>query len=51
MSPGVYSLYMTPWNEQQTQAVLGCILSAQCYRVVNTPNESWGVLSLYNAME
>ena len=51
MSPGVYSLYMTPWKEQQTHSVLGCILPAQRHRVVNTPNESWGVFSLYNAME
>ena len=50
MSPGVYSLYMTPWKEQQTHSVLGCILLAQRHRVVNTPNESWGVFSLYNAM-
>jgi len=47
----VYSLYTVPWNEQQTQSVLGCILSAQRYRVVNTPNESLGVFSLYNATE
>jgi len=51
MSPRVYSLYTTPWNERQTQSVLGCILSAQRYKVVNTPNESWGVFSLYGAME
>ena len=51
MSPGVYSLYTSPWNEQQTQSVLGCILSAQRYIVVNTPNESSGVFSLYGAME
>ena len=50
MSPGVYSLYTTPWNEQQTQSVLGCILSAQPYRVVNTPSESWGVFSLYGSI-
>ena len=32
-------------EKQQTQSVPGCILPAQHYRVVNTPNESWGVLS------
>jgi len=50
MIPRVYSLY-TPWNEQQTQSVMGYILSAQRYRAVNTPNESWGVFSLYGAMK
>ena len=50
-SPGVYSLYTMPWNEQQTQSVLGCILPAQRYIVVSTPNESWGVFSVYGATE
>ena len=51
MSPAVYSLYTTPWKEQHTHSITGFILSAQRYRVVNTPNESWGVFSLYSAME
>jgi len=49
-NPGVYSLCTTPWNEQQTQSVLGCILHT-AMELPTDPMVPGGVFTVNDAVQ